>query len=119
MSTLASFIMTTLDGFYEGPNQEFDFWLAFDDEFVEFSVEQLDSAETLVFGRVTYEGGTASRCSSRCRIASSSSSSVRDPSAPATFCSLTALRSEPRSLRAATVALGDSFGRSGPAGTIA
>lgn len=56
MRTLVSFIMTTLDGFYEGPNQEFDFWLASDGEFDAFSVEQLDSADTLVFGRMTYEG---------------------------------------------------------------
>lgn len=55
MRKLVSFISTTLDGFYEGPNQEFDFWLS-GDEFDAFSAEQLDSADTLVFGRVTYEG---------------------------------------------------------------
>lgn len=47
--------MTTLDGYYEGPNQEFD-WPVVDDEFNRFSVEQLDVADTLLFGRVTYEG---------------------------------------------------------------
>jgi dihydrofolate reductase len=55
MRTLASFIMTTLDGFYEGPNGEFD-WPVVDDEFNTFSIDQLDQAGALVFGRVTYEG---------------------------------------------------------------
>jgi dihydrofolate reductase len=53
-----AFIMTTLDGYYEGPNQEFDFWVT-DEEFDEFSVEQLDEVDTLLFGRVTYEGMAA------------------------------------------------------------
>lgn len=45
----------TVDGYYEGPNQEFD-WPNVDDEFLDFSIEQLDEIGTLVFGRVTYEG---------------------------------------------------------------
>jgi dihydrofolate reductase len=53
-----AFIMTTLDGNYEGPNREFDFWVA-DEEFDRFSAEQLDEVDTLVFGRVTYEGMAA------------------------------------------------------------
>jgi dihydrofolate reductase len=53
-----AFMMVTVDGYYEGPNQEFDFWVV-DDEFNQFSVEQLDEADTLVFGRVTYEGMAA------------------------------------------------------------
>jgi dihydrofolate reductase len=52
---LVSFIGISLDGFYEGPNQEFDFFVV-DDEFDAFSVEQLDAADGLVFGRVTYSG---------------------------------------------------------------
>ena len=55
MRTLASFIVTTLDGFYEGSNGEFD-WPVVDEEFNAFSVDQLDRADALVFGRVTYEG---------------------------------------------------------------
>lgn len=55
MRTLASYISTSLDGFYEGPNQEFDFFVN-DKDFTDFSVEQLDHAEGLVFGRVTYTG---------------------------------------------------------------
>jgi dihydrofolate reductase len=54
MRTLASFIATSLDGFYEGPNGEFD-WLIPDEEFNDFAVRQLDEADTLVFGRATYE----------------------------------------------------------------
>jgi hypothetical protein len=38
--------MTTLDGYYEGPNQEFDFWVI-DEEFNRFAVDQLDEADTL------------------------------------------------------------------------
>jgi dihydrofolate reductase len=53
-----SFLMATLDGYYEGPNREFDFW-RLDDDFYQDSVEQLDDADTLVFGRVTYEGMAA------------------------------------------------------------
>lgn len=58
MRKIFSFVMTTMDGYDEGPAGEFDFWNA-DDEFAEFSVEQLDEADTLVFGRVTYEGMAA------------------------------------------------------------
>jgi len=55
MRTLASFIMVTVDGFYEGPDQEFD-WPIVDDDFTAFSIEQLEATSTLVFGRVTYTG---------------------------------------------------------------
>jgi dihydrofolate reductase len=54
MRTLASFIVTSLDGFYQGPNGEFD-WLIPDEEFNDFAVRQLDEADTLGFGRTTYE----------------------------------------------------------------
>jgi dihydrofolate reductase len=52
---LYSFLMTTLDGFYEGPDQEFHFWTT-DDEFNRFAVGQLHDSDILLFGRVTYEG---------------------------------------------------------------
>jgi dihydrofolate reductase len=58
MRQIFAFIMTTLDGYYEGPNQEFDFWVV-DEEFNRFAVEQLDEVDTLLFGRVTYEGMAA------------------------------------------------------------
>ena len=54
MRTLASFILTSLDGFYEGPNGEFD-WPVVDEEFNDFVIRQLDGADTLGFGRLTYE----------------------------------------------------------------
>jgi dihydrofolate reductase len=44
----------SLDGFFEGPNKEID-WFGFDDEQIKDSVELLNSADTLLFGRVTYE----------------------------------------------------------------
>jgi dihydrofolate reductase len=58
MKKIFAFLMTTLDGYYEGPNQEFDFWVL-DEEFAEFSAAQLDEVDTLLFGRVTYEGMAA------------------------------------------------------------
>jgi dihydrofolate reductase len=54
MRTLASFIFTSLDGFYEGPNAEID-WPIVDEEFKDFAIRQLDEADTLGFGRATYE----------------------------------------------------------------
>jgi dihydrofolate reductase len=54
MRTLASFIFTSLDGFYEGPNGELD-WSNVDAEFNDFAVGQLDEADLLGFGRATYE----------------------------------------------------------------
>jgi dihydrofolate reductase len=55
---LFSFVVTTLDGYYEGPNQEFD-WPNVDEEFDEFSVSQLNDIGLLIFGRATYEGMAA------------------------------------------------------------
>ncbi len=54
MRKMFAFLVATVDGYYEGPNQEFD-WPLVDEEFNEFSVRQLDEVDTLVFGRVTYE----------------------------------------------------------------
>lgn len=55
MTKLFCFMMSTLDGYYEGPNQEFD-WPTVDGEFNEFAVSQLNDIGVLLFGRVTYEG---------------------------------------------------------------
>jgi dihydrofolate reductase len=52
---LISFMVVTLDGYYEGPNGEFD-WPNVDDEFNEFAINQLNDIDTLLFGRATYEG---------------------------------------------------------------
>lgn len=54
MKTLASFIIISLDGFYEGPDGEFN-WAIVDEEFRDFAIRQLDAADTLGFGRATYE----------------------------------------------------------------
>ncbi len=54
MRALASFIITSLDGFSQGPNGEFD-WAIVDEEFKDFAIRQLDEADTLGFGRATYE----------------------------------------------------------------
>ena len=48
-------MMVTADGFFAGPNGEID-WHNVDDEFNEFAIEQLNSVDTLIFGRVTYQG---------------------------------------------------------------
>jgi dihydrofolate reductase len=48
------------DGYYEGPGQAFD-WPVVDEEFNQFALRQLEEADTLLFGRVTYQmmgGGT-------------------------------------------------------------
>lgn len=50
MGTLTSFIMSTVDGLLRRTNGEFDFWTDSGDEFDTFSTEQLDAADTPVFG---------------------------------------------------------------------
>jgi dihydrofolate reductase len=58
MKKIFSFMVSSVDGYYEGPNQEFD-WPVVDEEFNRFSIEQLHEVDTLLFGRVTYEGMAA------------------------------------------------------------
>ena len=48
------FNMTTLDGYFEGPNQDIS-WHNVDEEFNDFAIEQLNEIGTLLFGRVTYQ----------------------------------------------------------------
>jgi dihydrofolate reductase len=50
--------MVSLDGFYCGPNGELD-WHRADEEFEVRASQLLDAADTLLFGRVTYEGMAA------------------------------------------------------------
>jgi len=46
----------TIDGYFAGPHGEIDwFKVDKDDEFDEFSREQVKSGDTLIFGRTTYE----------------------------------------------------------------
>ena len=58
MRKIIAFIVQTVDGYYEGPNGEFD-WPNVDEEFKEFSVEHTASFDGLLFGRSTYEGMVA------------------------------------------------------------
>jgi dihydrofolate reductase len=51
---LFSFHVSSVDGYYEGPNQEFD-WPIVDQEFNQFGLQQLEEVDTLLFGRVTYQ----------------------------------------------------------------
>ena len=53
---IASFIMTSLDGFFEGSKPWDIDWHRTDDEFNVFALQQLDDFDTLVFGRATYQG---------------------------------------------------------------
>jgi dihydrofolate reductase len=53
---IASFIMTTLDGFFDGEKLWDLAWHRTDEEFNDFATEQLDEFDSLVFGRATYEG---------------------------------------------------------------
>ena len=54
MRKLLSFHATSADGYYEGPGQAFD-WPVVDEDFNQFALRQLEEADTLLFGRVTYE----------------------------------------------------------------
>ena len=54
MRKVLFFMMISLDGYYEGPNGDI-IWHQVDDEFNDFAIEQLDTVDTLLFGRVTYE----------------------------------------------------------------
>ncbi len=54
MRKLILFNMMTLDGLFEGPDRDIT-WHRVDDEFNDFAIEQLRSADGLLFGRLTYE----------------------------------------------------------------
>jgi dihydrofolate reductase len=58
MGKLIMWNMVTLDGFFEGTKSwDIDFHnLVWGDELEQFSIDQLKLADSLVFGRVTYEG---------------------------------------------------------------
>jgi dihydrofolate reductase len=46
--------LVTVDGFFEGPNQELD-WFMTNDEFFGYVRTLLDSVSTILFGRITYQ----------------------------------------------------------------
>jgi len=54
MRRLLFFMMVSLDGYYQRPNGDID-WHVVDEEFNDFAIAQLNSIDTIVFGRATYE----------------------------------------------------------------
>ncbi len=46
--------MVTLDGFFAGPNGEID-WHVVDEEFNQYAIDLLNTVDTILFGRVTYQ----------------------------------------------------------------
>jgi dihydrofolate reductase len=54
MRKLFAFNLVTLDGYFEGPNREID-WHNVDAEFNDYAIDMLNSVDTLIFGRVTYQ----------------------------------------------------------------
>jgi dihydrofolate reductase len=46
--------LISLDGYFEGPKREID-WHNVDSEFNDYAIDFLNSVDTLLFGRVTYE----------------------------------------------------------------
>ena len=55
MREIFAFLMVTADGYHATTDGEL-FWHNVDDEFDEFALAQIDQADTLLFGRVTYQG---------------------------------------------------------------
>jgi dihydrofolate reductase len=54
MRKILFFMLISLDGYFEGPERDID-WHNVDSEFNDFAIEQLDSVDTLLFGRVPYK----------------------------------------------------------------
>jgi dihydrofolate reductase len=54
MRKLIKWNMVTLDGMFEGPNKDIS-WFVFNDEAEKYVLETQANADTLLFGRVTYE----------------------------------------------------------------
>jgi dihydrofolate reductase len=54
MRKLFVFNMTSLDGYFEGPERDIS-WHRVDAEFNEYAIAMLNSVDLLLFGRVTYE----------------------------------------------------------------
>ncbi len=46
--------LASLDGFFEGPNKELD-WFVLDEDFFEYAKDLLRSVDTILFGRATYQ----------------------------------------------------------------
>jgi dihydrofolate reductase len=54
MRKIIFFNLTSLDGYFEGPDRDIN-WHHVDDEFNEFAIQQTGEFGVLLFGRVTYE----------------------------------------------------------------
>lgn len=54
MKRLIMFNMISVDGFFEAPGRDIN-WHTVDEAFNDFAIQQLDAAEGLIFGRVTYQ----------------------------------------------------------------
>ena len=54
MRKVIFFNLTSLDGYFEGPNRDIN-WHHVDEEFNEFAIQQTGEFGALLFGRVTYE----------------------------------------------------------------
>ena len=59
MRKLILWDMLSLDGYFEGPGKGDIDWFRFDDELERYITELQAAADTLLFGRVTYEGMAA------------------------------------------------------------
>ena len=53
MRKIIFFMLTSLDGYFEGQDRDIS-WHNVDEEFNEFAIEQLNNVDTLLFGKVTY-----------------------------------------------------------------
>jgi dihydrofolate reductase len=58
MRKIFSFLGVSVDGYHADVEGKLD-WQTFDQEFTDYSIEQLDEVDTLIFGRTTYEGMVA------------------------------------------------------------
>ena len=60
MRKVLFFMFTSLNGYYERGRPDLDWenidWHNFNDEMASFSIEQINTVDTILFGRVTYEG---------------------------------------------------------------
>jgi dihydrofolate reductase len=54
MRKLIIWDMVTVDGFFEGPDRDIS-WFVFEEELENYIRETQKKADTLIFGRVTYE----------------------------------------------------------------
>lgn len=54
MGSVIMFNLVSLDGYFEGINHDIR-WHQVDEEFNQFSIQQLKKAEGLIFGRLTYQ----------------------------------------------------------------